>query len=50
MIELMTSVSIVAIIAAAAIPHDLTYVRRSKSVEAAMNVRKIGLYIALDVE
>jgi len=39
--ELMTAVAIIGILAAAALPQYVSYIRRAKSAEAAVNVRKI---------
>ena len=41
LVELMVSVTIIAILAALAIPSYVRYIVRSKSVEAAMGVRKL---------
>ncbi len=41
LIELMIVVAIIGILAAVAIPAFMKYIRRSKTVEAAMNVRKL---------
>jgi prepilin-type N-terminal cleavage/methylation domain-containing protein len=41
LIELMIVVAIIGILAAAAVPALMKYVRRSKTVEATMNIRKL---------
>ena len=41
LIELMIVVSIIGILAATALPAFMKYIRRSKTVEAMMNVRKL---------
>jgi len=41
LIELMIVVAIIGILAAVAIPAFMKYIRRSKTIEAAMNIRKI---------
>src|SRR5512140_618531 len=41
LIELMIVVAIIGILAAVAIPAFMKYIRRSKTVEASMNVRKL---------
>src|ERR1700704_3610745 len=41
LIELMIVVAIIGILAAVAIPAFIKYIRRSKTTEAAMNVRKL---------
>src|SRR4051794_17918250 len=41
LIELMIVVAIIGILAAVAIPSFMKYIRRSKTTEAAMNIRKL---------
>jgi prepilin-type N-terminal cleavage/methylation domain-containing protein len=41
LVELMVSVAVLSVLASTAIPQYLGYIRRSKTLEAALNVRKI---------
>ncbi|MGZ7036514.1 MAG: pilin, partial [Ilumatobacteraceae bacterium] len=41
LIELMIVVAIIGVLAAVAIPAFLKYIRRSKTIEATMNIRKL---------